>query len=127
MPHKDRAARNAYARGWYAKNSDAHKARVAPTRDAQRLWLSAFKATLKCQRCPEDNPVCLDFHHRDPAEKEISIYQAMRQRWSQEKVLAEIAKCDVLCANCHRKEHERRRQEEARRAAGLEIGCAGSI
>ena len=66
--------------------------------------LKALKAQLKCRECGEDHPACLEFHHRDPGQKEgnvsIMFRKVRRERWE-----AEIAKCDVLCSNCHRKLH----------------------
>ena len=56
-----------------------------------------------CIRCGESDLACLDFHHRDPSEKEGHI--GYIRRFSIERIKAEIAKCDVLCANCHRKHH----------------------
>ena len=53
-----------------------------------------------CARCRERFPVvCMDFHHRDPREKLFPIGSNTR---GVPKLRAEIAKCDVLCANCHR-------------------------
>lgn len=44
---------------------------------------------------------CMDFDHRPGEEKKFEI--ARRGRSSGvETLLAEIAKCDVVCANCHR-------------------------
>lgn len=51
------------------------------------------------------------FHHRDPREKEITISEAMRRSFGRARILAEIAKCDVLCANCHVKLHARERRD----------------
>jgi hypothetical protein len=43
----------------------------------------------------------LDFDHRDPADKKRDVnWIAARRTWAH--VLAEIAKCEVRCANCHR-------------------------
>lgn len=56
-----------------------------------------------CSRCPESHPACLDFHHRDPETKSFALSRGHEH--SRAAILAEIAKCDVLCANCHRKEH----------------------
>lgn len=64
-------------------------------------WLSDIKATQGCKTCSEQDPRVLDFHHRDPSEKEFTI--GSRRSKSKEVLLKEIAKCDVLCANCHRK------------------------
>lgn len=61
-----------------------------------------------CVRCEESHPACLDFHHRDPSTKDADI--ATIRRFGVKRLLAEIAKCDVLCANCHRKHHYNERQ-----------------
>ena len=61
-----------------------------------------------CQICGESDPACLDFHHRDPTTKEGHIGEF--RRFGMKRLLAEIAKCDVLCANCHRKHHRDERQ-----------------
>jgi hypothetical protein len=47
------------------------------------------------------NAALFDFHHRDPSTKDFTI----RSRWDLSKVLPELEKCDVLCANCHRLHH----------------------
>lgn len=49
--------------------------------------------------------VCMDFHHREGEDKCFDIGDtSAKGRGSRglNAVLAEIAKCDVLCANCHR-------------------------
>lgn len=58
----------------------------------------------KCQICGYDKCIdALDFHHRDPNEKEFRIGKGNTMKW--EKVLEELDKCDLLCANCHRELH----------------------
>jgi hypothetical protein len=56
-------------------------------------------------RCGESHPATLDFHHRDPNEKDFLLSSAARNGWGKERILREIEKCDVICSNCHRKEH----------------------
>lgn len=73
-----------------------------------REWTEEFKCKLACALCGERHPSCLEFHHRDPSEKDGEVSIALAH-WSKEKLEAEIAKCDVLCANCHRKHHWRER------------------
>lgn len=46
----------------------------------------------------------LEFHHRDPSQKDFGLAQIHTRRWS-EKIEAELDKCDLLCANCHREVH----------------------
>ncbi len=67
-------------------------------------WFQDYKKNLKCERCPENHIACLEFHHLNPKEKEVSIGNAIN-RWSIKRILEEIKKCSVLCSNCHRKEH----------------------
>jgi hypothetical protein len=69
----------------------------------KRQWLQDYKKTLKCNRCPESHPACLDFHHRDPTQKEFLISQIPQANL--QRLIEELAKCEVLCANCHRKHH----------------------
>ena len=58
----------------------------------------------KCQRRGYNKyPDVLEFHHRDPLQKEAS-WNKMRL-WGEEKLLTELDKCDILCANCHREVH----------------------
>lgn len=59
----------------------------------------------KCKYCPETHPSCLDFHHRNPAEKSFNISSSQLGNRSISAIDAEIAKCDVICSNCHRKLH----------------------
>ena len=53
----------------------------------------------------------LQFHHRDPATKLFELGRNnMNKRWNE--ILAEAAKCDLLCANCHAEVHERERIDQ---------------
>lgn len=92
-------------RRWYQKNKEKHKqSRIA--RDVRlREEYIEFKKTLSCSRCPEDHIACLEFHHLDPCEKDMGIAAAMTNGWSMKRIKKEVAKCIVLCSNCHRKEH----------------------
>ena len=49
------------------------------------------------------SPEVYDFHHRDPTEKEAHWGQL--RSWSWNRIVLEIDKCALLCANCHRMEH----------------------
>lgn len=56
-----------------------------------------------CRCCDETEIACLDFHHRDRDEKSFNVMEMLTR--SEQMLRDEIAKCDVLCANCHRKVH----------------------
>jgi hypothetical protein len=89
---------------WYHNNKERHQAtqRLACLRHKE--WLDSLKANKSC-KCGESNPFCLDWHHRNPDEKSFCISRARNCRKSRATILEEIAKCDLVCANCHRKIH----------------------
>lgn len=72
----------------------------------QDLIVEHLKAN-PCKECGESDILCLDFDHRKPQEKEFCISRAVHLVPSLEKVKNEVAKCDILCANCHRKKTAR--------------------
>ena len=57
-----------------------------------------------CRKCGETRSYVLDFHHRIPEEKQNSLSNMIKSS-SESNLINEIAKCDVLCANCHREFH----------------------
>jgi hypothetical protein len=81
------------------------RAQKKSRRQEIRQWIIELKSTLKCNRCPESYFACLTFHHTDPTKKDIAISDAVKGGWSKKNILAEIAKCEVLCSNCHLKHH----------------------
>jgi len=58
-----------------------------------------------CHGCRRDgHPAIFEFHHWNASEKEFGISETgIPRRW--ERVVAELAKCVMLCANCHREVH----------------------
>jgi len=43
----------------------------------------------------------LHYHHTDPKTKVISICRAYTSNWKKERIDKELAKCILVCANCH--------------------------
>jgi hypothetical protein len=119
MPRiRDLAKQRSYERAWYARNRKKVRQKVKAQRQAVVDWFRDFKSTLQCIRCGEPDPICLDFHHRDPTQKDFSLYQAARRAMGKKRILEEVEKCDVLCANCHRKLHrdlDEQRAEERKK------------
>ncbi len=68
-----------------------------------REWVIGLKSDLECERCGESDWRCLDFHHKDN-NKFKSISDMITDGDSKDRILIEIDKCEVVCANCHRKE-----------------------
>ena len=78
------------------KNRDYQRKREQERRDL----FADIKTKAGCARCGyKDNPYGLEFHHRDPSEKSFPIAHGSKR--SLKAILAEIAKCDVLCGTCH--------------------------
>ena len=89
---------------YYYKNREKEKQRTKSRRRELKEWFKQYKKKLKCLKCGEEHPACLDFHHED--EKEAGVTELVsRRNTSKERIKQEIKKCKVLCANCHRKEH----------------------
>lgn len=68
-------------------------------------YLDQLKLERGCAECGfNENPAALQFHHRDPATKKAPVTTiAANGSWA--AMEEEIAKCDVLCANCHAIHH----------------------
>jgi len=95
----------AYNKKWYSRNRKKVITKILARRADLKEWWNEIKADLRCAKCGETHPYCLEFHHDDPKKKDITISDAIHQGWSRERILKEMAKCIVLCANCHRKLH----------------------
>lgn len=96
-----------YYREWIQRPGVAESRRAYQRRYRAEVTKKRNKAIINeaknrpCAQCQQSFPVvCMDFHHRDPSTKSFSIGQAMNR--SARQLREEIAKCDVLCANCHR-------------------------
>lgn len=99
----------ANSRDHYEANKAAYVTRNRRTtlqrRGERTNWLLEYFVSHPCVDCGETDPLVLDFDHlRD---KEFSVGHALRERpWK--SILAEIEKCEVVCANCHRRRTARR-------------------
>ena len=99
-----RSCHAAYGRAHYQANRQryidqalARKERVA--RERQGL-IVAFLREHPCSDCGESDPLVLEFDHL--ADKRFTIGDGITAR-SWQAILDEIAKCEVVCANCHRR------------------------
>ena len=105
MAFKNKEIELEYKRKWYRQNQQKIISEVAERRKRLRNQILEYKSTLKCVKCGESHISCLDFHHVDRGEKEICIAEAITNGWSIERIKKEIAKCIVVCRNCHAKIH----------------------
>ena len=110
--------RAAYKQEHYAANRrryiDAAQARKRVVIRERVMILVQFLRSHPCADCGETDPVVLEFDHL--ADKSFDMSRGVRDRnW--DAVLREMAKCDVVCANCHRR-------RTARRGGHLRAGVA---
>jgi hypothetical protein len=99
-----RPCRAAYKQEHYAANKARYIAAARQRKKAlieeRTVYLVTFLREHPCVDCGESDPIVLEFDHlRD---KRFSISEGIQGRNWQD-VLDEIAKCDVVCANCHRR------------------------
>jgi hypothetical protein len=95
---KVRAARRRY----YDRNKELYFEKNKRRREELRQ-LSRIAKDKPCADCGQRfPPYVMDLDHRTDCDKVLEVAQMIALNWSKEKVLAEIEKCDVVCANCHR-------------------------
>lgn len=88
----------------YRKTKNALKAK-------RRELLETTKEKQGCTICKIQDPRVLEFHHLDATQKEFSIADYYYSQYGIKKLELEIAKCAVICANCHRILHAEERKK----------------
>jgi hypothetical protein len=85
--------------------------RLRRLRQKKRAQLDELKRK-PCADCGgEFHPFVMDFDHRDDAEKLFNVSASIPLGLPFKRVLAEVAKCDIVCANCHRMRTFRRLEQ----------------
>lgn len=93
-----------YQREYRKNNREMVSRKVSEKRQKRSEWAINFLGG-KCANCNGVfDPVCYDYHHKNPDEKEFTIGENSLIGW--ERFKKEIEKCILLCANCHRLEHK---------------------
>lgn len=102
MPYKDVQKRREAEKRYYRKHLKLYKDKNTK----RKKMLLDFVNSLKNKQCMDCGivypPYVMDFDHRDPSEKINTISRIIRDMWSKKRILSEIEKCDLICANCHR-------------------------
>lgn len=100
-----------YRRKHYHNNKEPYLQRAKNNNRLMKEWYHELKSTFACP-CGENHPACLQFHHRDPKEKDFDLSVGAAKGYNKQRIRDEISKCDVLCANCHFKLHYEMRQDK---------------
>lgn len=97
---------NKYTKNHYHKNKKEYtkRARVNSKkyRIENRKKMIEYLTDKQCVDCKENDIRVLDFDHINPSKKYKSVSKMMGD-YSWNKILDEIDKCVIRCANCHRK------------------------
>ena len=92
----------AYIREHYRNNKQYYLDKNKRKQD-KLLAIVRHAKSKPCADCGQTYPYyVMDFDHREGEHKVLEIAKLIHSR-SIRRILAEIAKCDVVCANCHRK------------------------
>ncbi len=105
-----RPCRSAYGREHYLANRQRYIDQAKVVKQKQALertrWLLLYFDEHPCRDCGERDPVVLEFDHL--RNKAFDVGQGFAERtWT--SILGEIEKCEVVCANCHRRRTALRR------------------
>jgi hypothetical protein len=107
--------RRVYQQQWYRVNSETHKNKVAKRngRIVQELrqFVHNYKQNHPCAHCGFNHPAALQFHHHDD-NKDMEVAVMVAHRYSKERIIEEINKCTILCANCHAIHHYNERKNK---------------
>ena len=82
---------------------ECHKQNIRESYKKKMEEINNYKQQIGCKKCGIKHFYLLDFHHKNPSEKDFTISDYSRT--SLEKLMPEIEKCVLLCANCHREFH----------------------
>lgn len=80
-----------------------HRAQAYLRELRNRKFVWAYLHEHSCVTCGEGDPIVLEFDHIDKKTKTRNISDFIRSSWSIKRIQQEMAKCQVMCGNCHRR------------------------
>lgn len=92
------------------QRGDLHRRQSRAARDKRRAIARAYVTDIlrhgSCSDCGLADPAVLEFDHVGP--KTMEVGKLVREAYRLDRVIAEIANCELVCANCHRRRTRRR-------------------
>ncbi len=102
--HACKVCQRKYLKAHYEANKGYYKAKAKVHRDVAKAELDALLREAKgkpCTDCGNSYPYyVMDFDH--VVGVKVADINSLRKKRSLKTILAEMAKCEVVCANCHR-------------------------
>ena len=103
----------AYYRKYYQEHRERMNTQNLASMKRREEWIREYKRSVKCSMCNESFPDCpgiIEFHHPDGEDKVAGV--GRMGTVGKARLMAEIAKCIPVCANCHRRLHQSGRQKK---------------
>jgi CDGSH-type Zn-finger protein len=104
MPYKDPERQKQAQHENYLRNKEKYYQGTVDRRKRNKKYVDDIKRNSIC-KCGESRIECLDFHHRYDKKYRVTIIR--KDSYSLQTIDEEIDKCDIICANCHRKYHHK--------------------
>lgn len=109
MPTNDAEYMRVYKKKHYAANKERYVQQAIARREALLEEVRQIKS-VPCMDCENEYaPWVMQFDHRDGTSKEANVSWLVNNA-SRARLMAEIEKCDIVCANCHADRTYKRRQ-----------------
>lgn len=113
MPYKDPVKRKQkqaeYSKKYYENNKKKVIKKASEQRKLVTKQFAEYKSTKFCTKCGETHAAALDFHHVIHEEDNMKVHYLVANGYHWKRIMKEVAKCIVLCSNCHRKVHHEER------------------
>lgn len=101
MAYKNDEDKKAYIRKHYLANKEYYKEKARVAKLKTRDFVKELKHMKPCSDCNVAYPYyVMQFDHTG-TDKCDNVSLMANQGYSKKRILAEIAKCDLVCANCH--------------------------
>lgn len=113
---------------YYARNRAQEIERVRVRQAATLEFLRQLRR-VPCADCGGTfEPYQMDFDHRDPTTKSFDLTTGRAMLMSRDRLLEEVAKCEIVCANCHavRSARQAGQRGESQRASRPETARSAS-
>lgn len=107
MTYKDKAAEKARNKAYYQANKDKilqrHKENNKKKIQRNKTYVREYLENNPCVDCGESDTILLEFDYINRSSKFKTISHMVNKSYSLKAIQDEIDKCEVRCANCHRK------------------------
>lgn len=101
--NNNKEARKVAHQEWVLNNKDYVRTKQRDNKRLRKIRAVEYLGG-RCNKCGKDwHPAIYEFHHTDPATKDRDPSKMLQLSWA--RLVTELDKCILLCANCHRLTH----------------------